>query len=214
MYKKLAWAAFAVVCIIHFAFAGERNFSSPDNETRLLSTYPRLFSREGTALNIFLEGGSTKVFTDLFSEKRPADTTTYWLDSYYADVGYVLIRSKFWHGEGQSFELLNLRSGEIVEVGGYPTLSPDKSRFAIEMEDISAGYFENLLAIYKITPKGLMLEFKLTPKDWGISNIRWNNKLQLTFTESRWSGADVLVKRKKHLHGTSGPKNKITWVIQ
>jgi hypothetical protein len=214
MNKTLAAVFLSITCTS--SFSGERenlgNYQNP--EPRLLQIYPHIFSRKDQTLTVNLRNGSSKAFTNVVAKKPQDDGGEYWLDAYYPDIHYALIRSSYWLGEGQSYDLLDLRSGNTFDVGGYPTLSPDKTRFAVEMEDISAGYFENLLAVYKITPQDLVLEFKLNPQEWGVADIRWQNSLRLTFNKKTWGPANELVVQKKILLGKKTLTGKTTWSIQ
>ena len=168
-------------------------------EAELLRNHPLLFSRKEGTLKLSLMDGSVRQFNDVplnDAEDNTEQHVSYALLQYFPAIGYVLIDASYW--EGGTYYLVDIKTGATTDVGGLVALSPDKRRFAVANVDIEAEYTPNLLAVYQITPDGLVNEFIETPDKWGASDIEWEDNEVVRFSRNYW-GTSAIEKKTQRL---------------
>jgi len=166
-------------------------------ESLVIQSHPNRFVRNGNSLKVKLQNGKTARFTDTPSDKdgqNSDDVVAYAVVKYFSDIHYALIAVAFW--EGGTYYLLNMTTGEKIEIGGEAVLSPDKRRIAVWLMDIEAGYSPNVLAIYRISSRGPVSEFLAKPNDWGPADVSWRNSQAVEFTKNYWGETGIQIKKQ------------------
>ena len=163
-------------------------------EQEIRKKYPNRVRRVGNTLEIKPSTGPAKVFKNIDSDSD--DFRSYQLIKYFADVDYSLLATT--HYEGGTYELIDMKTGKLTNVGGDAVLSPDQQRIAVAHADIEAGYAPNVLSVYLITPSGLIKELDLRPNDWGAEDLKWESNSSISFNRRHWK-KDEIVKTKHKL---------------
>ncbi|MFH1076790.1 MAG: hypothetical protein V1753_08150, partial [Pseudomonadota bacterium] len=140
--------------------------------------------------------------------------------AYYTEIGYGLIEVQHW--EGSTNYLVDMKTGKETDIIGYPTLSPDKKRIAVENADLESGYTDNVLSVYEIRPDGLVAEFIEKPKEWAPVNLRWINNQEITFVQRRinpnWENRTektfFVETPKKLIHRNAKSRDTAKWSIK
>jgi hypothetical protein len=147
-------------------------------EATLSAAHPNLISRTADELSIGLLDGSRK--------RMEAECPECLLPVELLAAGRFLAIWEQW-SEGNTWWLLDRKTGAMREIFGYPLLSPDGSRFAAVSTDLDAGFSRTILNIYAIEASGVMNAFEgISGKaqwepEWGATNIRWRNNTTLEF---------------------------------
>ncbi|ACT49006.1 hypothetical protein [Methylotenera mobilis] len=155
------------------------------HEPAILQTYPQLFLRKDNLLTVRLLNGKSVHFKDVPADsegKNADDVVLYSVQKYFPEINYALISLAY--GEGHSAYLLNLTNGLKTLVTGDAILSPDKRRLVVWNMEIEADYSPNILSVYRITNKGLILEFLIEPNDWGTKTATWRNNKTIEFSKT------------------------------
>lgn len=145
-------------------------------ENIALHKYSKFAFREGGTLVIkLLTGGTTKFIT---KDTTSIDTIGYNLVEVYPDIGYALVHEQYW--EGGTYDLVNLQTGQIEDINGWPLISPSKKFLvAINFGDLM-GYTDSIIKIYRLARPHLILDWSLMP-NWSPSDPHWitDSKLEL-----------------------------------
>jgi hypothetical protein len=133
------------------------------------------FRKDGTLFITLTTGAQTK-----FNDKNtsPNEMVGYNLVEVYPDIGYALIHEQYW--EGGTYDLVNLQSGQIEEIKGWPLISPSKKYLvSINFGGVS-GYTDSVIKIYRLARPHLILDWSLMPP-WAPSDPHWitDSKLEL-----------------------------------
>ncbi|MFC0349150.1 hypothetical protein [Undibacterium danionis] len=163
-------------------------------EQEIRKKYPNRVRRVGNTLEIKPSAGPAKIFKNIDSDSD--DFRSYQLIKYFADVDYSLLVTTYY--EGGTYELIDMKTGKLTNVGGDAVLSPDQQRIAVAHADIEAGYAPNVLSVYLITPSGLIKELDLRPNDWGAEDLNWESNSSISFNRRHWK-KDEIVKTKHKL---------------
>lgn len=147
-------------------------------ESNLAKQHPGLFKRTGKALRISLRNGKTKILRDF---EQGDDVKAFSLTEYFPDNGYGVIDIALY--EGHNLQMISLRDGKLTNTGGYPVLSPDKKRFAVA--EFGSVYDYGVLAVYRISEKGLIREYSTRSFDWGYGNVKWRSSTSFSFGRAR-----------------------------
>ncbi|MFT3724393.1 MAG: hypothetical protein QM773_12480 [Hyphomonadaceae bacterium] len=179
-----ASAAFA----IELTESADKRLSCPDLgnthqcasrwEVKLSAAHPGLVKRTDSAVSFLLLDGSQKRFAaDDPDSLVPVE---------------LLLNERFlavWEqwSEGNTWWLLDRKSGALTEIFGYPLLSPDGSRFVAASTDLEANFSRTVLNVYSIGPSGLTRDFEAIggkeqwlPK-WGASSVSWRDDTTIVF---------------------------------
>lgn len=148
-------------------------------EGGILKKYPNLVSRKAHQLKIKLSNGQTKIITDIRDENDGDKTRIFSFINYFPSIQYGLLHVQFY--EGGSYNLIDMRTGVQTEVLGDAVLSPDNRRLAISYADVMAGYSSNVLAVYLVLPRGLVLEFRELAQEWGPVDLKWRDNRTIFF---------------------------------
>jgi len=144
-------------------------------EGETLKKYSDIALRESGTLIIKLITGRTTKFSD--KDTNTNEMVNYNLVEVYRDIGYALVHEQYW--EGGTYDLVNLQTGQIEEINGWPLVSPSKKFLAsINFGDLM-GYTDSIVKIYRLARPHLVLEWSLT--SWSPSDPNWitDSKLDL-----------------------------------
>lgn len=88
-------------------------------------------------------------------------------------IGYFLLHRQLY--EGDDYLLIHARSGKQFALQERPVISPDGLRIVTASAGLSGMSSGNAVQIWRIQPRGLELEFELSPKDWEPSDPQWRS---------------------------------------
>ena len=153
-------------------------------EKGLLQQYPKKFSRQGDRLILLPVKGKPQVYKDVSTEND--DGITYALKNYLPATGQAIVEYIGCLGECTHNLLIDMHSGNIKSAGNQQTLSPDKRRLAVWGGDYSFQF--HFLAIYRVTPRGLVTELNIEPKEWWPENLVWETNERIRFDKTVANG--------------------------
>jgi hypothetical protein len=149
-------------------------FWNPDKctaflEQRVLEKFPGLFSRDGQRLVVRFANGQQKVFVSGVRQKGSESSYIehVFLD-YFPKIQYGLLRINYW--EGRTELLLNMRTGESIDIHDDPVFSPDGFRFAVAEDNGMVG--RGIFAVYSVTVDGVKSEFFEEMDKRGVKNLK------------------------------------------
>jgi len=140
-------------------------------ERAQLPKYPRQVARQKGELRLTLKTGKTVVLKDSGDEvgKGVATVIFYSFRDYLKDIGYFLVHTAFWEGDG--YLMINDHTGYQYRIHDLPILSPDRKRLATI--SFSVAYNPSDIQIWQLTPVAMTLEWTLDPEDWRPSGGVW-----------------------------------------
>ena len=152
-------------------------------EKRFQAAFPGVVTRRGTDLKIKLLNG--RIFT---VDDREQSNNVIAL----AGRGcFLAIRRQYY--EGNSWDILDRRTGKLTEIFGYPLFSPDGTHFVAATTDLDAQYSDTVLDVYDVTPDGIVRHFSALggkpEADWGPGNVRWHGNDAIVFRMLRINDA-------------------------
>lgn len=161
-------------------------------EKRFFASHPGLAARDGHLLKIKLASGRIFEIDDSAQANNVVDVA--------GNGRFAIIRRQ--HYEGNSWDILDRRSGVLTEIFGYPLFSPDAASFVAAQIDLDAQYCDTVLDVYRVTRRGITPVFTM-PRNaaWGPRHVRWqgNDAVVFALTTLETSGyrerSAVLVKR-------------------
>ena len=124
------------------------------------------FTADKDQLGLLLENGDTAILKH--------DTTKaehYQFFVHLPQINYHLVRVQY--PEGNSYLLVNARTGKKTSIIGLPYISPSKQYIIAANEDLIAGHSANALQLLKIEKDSLANQFILDIKGWGPEKIKW-----------------------------------------
>lgn len=141
-----------------------------------LNKYAKFAFRKDGTLFIKLTTGAQSKFND--KNTSPNEMVGYNLVEVYPDIGYALIHEQYW--EGGTYEIVNLQTGQIENIKGWPLISPTKKYLVSINFGDTAGYTDSVIKIYRLTRPHLTLDWSLMP-NWSPSYPHWisDSKLEL-----------------------------------
>jgi hypothetical protein len=163
-------------------------------EQELRKKYPTRIRRIGSTLEIKPSAAPLKVFKNIDSDSD--DFRAYQFTKYFPEIDYGLLETTYY--EGGTYDLVDMKTGKLTNIGGDPLLSPDQQRIAVAHADIEAGYAPNVLSVYLITPTGLIREFDIRPSEWGAEDLKWESNSTISFNRRYWK-KDEIAKTKQSL---------------
>ena len=145
-------------------------------EEKILASDRGLLIRDKEQLKIRLSSGKYKSLPDKHAVLNPIEVTN----------GFAVIREQF--GEGNTWHVLSLYNGELMETKGYPLFSPDGKYALCSQQDVEANYSPNILALYEVTEGSLKKVFDAHPdsEGWGPGDVKWLNSKTASFTRVSW----------------------------
>jgi hypothetical protein len=85
--------------------------------------------------------------------------------------GLVIVRQYI--PEGRMTLMVDVRTGNVIELDDVPVPSPDGQHFVTASLDLVAGHLPNRIRIYRMTTGGPKLETEWQPREWGAQNATW-----------------------------------------
>jgi hypothetical protein len=142
-------------------------------EARFKADNPSLIRREGDELVIKLNDGRHYEIKDENHRINVLELAD--------NHQYLVLREQYW--EGNTWHLLNLNTGLMLETEGYPLFSPDGQWVVVSQMDLLAGYSPNVLRIYKNIAGMPLVVFDAHAfgKDWGPTDVRWEGNSMVRF---------------------------------
>lgn len=146
-------------------------------EENLINNNKALIQRGPDFINIRLLSGGYKKIQDKESLKILIEVTGH----------FAIIREQLW--EGNTWHVLNLKTGKMIETKGYPLFSPQGDKAICSQQDLDANYSPNILDLYAIKSDELELVFSARPEDdnWGPGHVKWLNNNVVSFSKVRWN---------------------------
>ncbi len=166
----------ALLCAVSLAFA----FGGPEEDYASEPGDPA-WRPDPFTLCIATTMGDTLVFTDTHND------SCYYSDDFRA---YKLLsrlpERNFWVIEICGYEwrnwiLVNGENGSIDSTISAPLPSPDGTRFVCAMDDISSGFMENGIQVWRFDSGGLVLEFEDISVPWGPTSLAWESDREIVF---------------------------------
>ena len=146
-----------------------------------LSAQHAFIQRKSDALlHIALPRNKVQTFND--------GETHYSVLEFIEEHDYLVLHLQYW--EGNSFALLNVKTGEFHEITGYPLFSPDGQYVVVAQKDLEAGYSPNTLQIY-IADQTLKLVYDAKPSSWGPSEVKRLSNTLLSFTKTKYCESTI-----------------------
>jgi hypothetical protein len=176
-------------------------------EQEIRKKYPTRVRRNGGILEIKPSAAPAKVFKNIDSDSD--DFRSYQLTKYFPEIDYGLLETTYY--EGGTYELIDMKTGKLSNIGGDALPSPDQQRIAVAHADIEAGYAPNVLSVYLVTPNGLIKEFDMRPTEWGAEDIKWDSSTSISFNRRYWKKDDIAKAKHKLQFQGSDIKKQGKW---
>ena len=154
-------------------------------ENAVAKDIPGVIERSGPVLQIHARNGKIVEKKNASPEIREAESWKLWACDYLPESGFVRLCYRLW--ESSKTEFINIRSGQVVAMAGWPIYSP--SRGSVLMVDGYGGEIYSL-EIWRFGTNGLQKEFRLeSPPGEGWEVPRWKEEGKIeTNPGSRASG--------------------------
>ena len=144
-----------------------------------LKRYGELVQKKGfknSVMQLTLLNGNNKTLVSPALKKgakyKRYDDFYYFLFLGYIE-GYYIIQQVF--NEGVVYLLISQKSGKEYRIGGFPRLSPDKSKF-ITVEADEAGFSHQGIQLWSLEGDEPRLLDEVKPKGYNMHNfVSWNN---------------------------------------
>lgn len=149
-------------------------------ERELLDMYSdQVFRSEDSSICIVTASGDTVSFTDDRKPVYPEDYNALFLVGRLPEPDlWVLERDYF---EYRHWIVVNGADGSSQQTIAAPIPSPDGTRLLCANEDIMAGFTDNGIQVWRISPDGFVLEFEDISLRWGPRNAIWEDDLTIVF---------------------------------
>jgi hypothetical protein len=154
-------------------------------ERDLLPLATPYVTRSGDTLTLRLMDESTHRLID--GECCEGDPLSHHFVGFLAPIDSYVVHGQFY--EGDTYFIVDRRTGGSVIAWGRPVLSPDSERVAAASGDIEAGYNPNGFQIWRVHEAGVLeLEWGFQPTDWGPQHLEWVDPKTIRFTGYSWCG--------------------------
>jgi hypothetical protein len=153
-----------------------------------MEAYPDLIERKYGFLSVRLHSGDDFKLYDKDNAFTALGIST--------DGKYLVLREQYY--EGNTWHLLNLKTGKLIETRGYPFFSPNNDKVVCIELDLLANYNPNVLDLYEINDDTLVKVFSGISKhdNWGPGKVTWINNEQVSF---------FITKENTNRHGVNTP---------
>jgi hypothetical protein len=189
MFRELIFT-FILIFVTTFANANQWQLECPDlsnsqecamrYEAEVIKSYPQLISKVDGKLQIRLQNGKNQEIADLAQLHNVVAVIQ--------QAQIAVIREQF--GEGNTWHLFSLISGDMTEIAGFPVPSPNANYVFVIETLTEADYTTPKAAIYQITtikPKLVWLA-KCDLRNWGPTKPNWKSNSKLSFTQTKAFG--------------------------
>lgn len=152
-------------------------------EKRQLAGNPSAIRRDGRKLSIVVANGKTVALTDT-RDPNNSDGLSYSYIGTLADVGEHVVEVQYY--EGNSFLLVNSKTGSKTASLGRPVASPSGDRVVATSVDLDARYNPTAIQVWKVTTGGLEAEYLHEFDDgekgaWGPGEPTWRGSSRIRF---------------------------------
>lgn len=152
-------------------------------EKRMLARNQPSIRRDGRRLAINVANGKTVTFVDT-RDPNNADGVSYSYIGTLVDVSEHVVEVQYY--EGNSYLLVNTKSGSQTSSVGMPVASPSGGHVVATSVDLEAMYNPTAIQIWKVTPDGLEAAYKHEFADvgedvWGPGEPTWRSNRRIRF---------------------------------
>lgn len=141
-------------------------------EQHLQNTYKDMFSVTDTTLVLYLENNMKLTLPRIKLES--IDIPSHHFYHYFPGLDYVLLHTQYY--EGNTYKLVNRKTGYVKELNGKPYFSPDKKHMLTANIDLEAHFDYNGLEYYAVEQDTLRKIFSYEPEGWwGPEDIQWTS---------------------------------------
>lgn len=150
-------------------------------ERIFLAAHPGLVSRKNGRITIGLWSGRFFTIPDKEESLNVVELG--------GNGRFVVIRDQQY--EGNTWRVLDLKTGKLTEIFGYPLFSPDRGKFVAASQDLEADYSVTIFDIYRVTPRGIVRAFRGIPvseTDWAPRNVAWSGNDTIRFYRTSVDG--------------------------
>lgn len=124
---------------------------------------------------------------------------------------FLAIRQQWY--EGNTWQLLDRKTGVLTQISGYPLFSLNMTKFVAASEDLDAQYSATVLDVYGVDASGVKLEFRgITAEHatWAPRKVKWRSETVVDFLHT------TLTKETGDYHErpASLRRTKLGWEIQ
>ena len=142
-------------------------------EADQLKGLPNLALRERNTLKVLLFPSGSRDFVDVDTLQGG---TTWSLWDYWNTANVVVMFTT--HDDRLGYAALQRTTGQVTELPGEPSLSPDRQRLAIA--DFCSAACANEITVWRITRDGIRTELAFKPAaDWSDVTLQWKDAASL-----------------------------------
>ncbi|MBX7199219.1 MAG: hypothetical protein K1X51_07555 [Rhodospirillaceae bacterium] len=181
------------VCLVSsFAWANqitqvEGKFVCPgvNNLQECAIQHEKVFLQKNKALAVRDESGWKVKLLDGQDFRIADEDRRYNLLELAAGGRFLAIRQQWY--EGNTWQLLDRKTGVLTQISGYPLFSPSMTRFVAASEDLDAQYSATVLDVYGIDANGVKLEFQgITGEHpaWAPRKVKWRSETIVDFHQA------------------------------
>lgn len=186
-----------VICLFSFSagvFASEKVI--------MAGTEGMAFRSDGETLCIATGQGDTLFFQNLNDVEFAEDLIRYELVDHLPEQGCLVIHAAGY--EWMEWILVMGESGAQVSAISPPNVSPNGERLLCMMDDITAGFIENGIQVWRVVDSRLVLEFEDIDVPWGPVNPSWEGDEAIVFEKTWYTDDWELASRPGRLFLTEG----------
>lgn len=182
-----------------------------DNQQECAIQHEEAFLRKNSAIAEREEGGWKIKLLDGQDFRIADENKRYNLMELAVGGRFLAIRQQWY--EGNTWHLLDRKTGVLTQISGYPLFSPNMTKFVSASEDLDAQYSATVLDVYRVDASGVKLEFRgITAEHatWAPRKVKWRSETVVDFIYT------TLTKETGDYHEkpASLQRTKLGWEIQ
>lgn len=184
------------------------------SEGELLDLYAdQVFRSDDSTLCIVLSSGDTVTFVD---DRKPVYMESYnalFLVDRMPELNLWVLERDYL--EYRHWILVNGVDGSSQQAIAAPVPSPDGTRLLCANEDIMAGFTDNGIQVWRISPDGFLLEFEDISLRWGPKDATWEDDNTIVFVKYEFDaqiyGFTIRPGKLLYLDGVWTPDDPEDW---
>lgn len=184
------------------------------SEGELFDMYAgQVFRSEDSSICIVTASGDTVSFSDDRKPVFPEDYNALFLVDRLPEPDlWVLERDYF---EYRHWIVVSGADGSSQQTIAAPVPSPDGTRLLCANEDIMAGFTDNGIQVWRLSPEGFVLEFEDISLRWGPRNAMWEDDSTIVFEKYEFDsgshGFSIRQGRLVYSEGVWMPDDPADW---